>query len=44
VLSAGKREVRVPISGFGLNAQGVFINMTQAQFDAAVAASAPKRK
>lgn len=39
VLSAGSREVRVPISGFGMNAQGVFINMTQAQFDAAVAAT-----
>jgi hypothetical protein len=40
VLSAGSREVRVPLSGFGLNAQGVFINMTQAQFDAAIAPAA----
>ncbi|MET0245414.1 MAG: hypothetical protein ABW182_01575 [Sphingomonas sp.] len=41
VLTAGSREVRVPINGFGINAQGVFINMSQAQFDAAVASSAP---
>lgn len=39
VLSAGKSEVRVPVTGLGLNAQGLFIGMTQAEFDAAVAAS-----
>jgi hypothetical protein len=41
ILSAGKSEVRVPIAGVGVNAQGIFIGMTQAEFDAAVAASAP---
>ena len=41
VLTTGGKEARVPISGFGVNAQGVFIGMTQAEFDAAVAAGAP---
>lgn len=40
VLSTGNSEVRVPLSGMGLNTQGVFIGMTQAEFDAAVAANA----
>jgi hypothetical protein len=40
VLSTGKSEVRVPITGVGVNAQGIFIGMTQAEFDAAVAAGA----
>lgn len=39
VLTTPKGEVRVPIAGVGVNAQGVFFNMTQAEFDAAVAAN-----
>lgn len=40
VLTTSKGEVRVAITGVGVSAQGVFIGMTQAQFDAAVAANA----
>lgn len=40
VLTTSKSEVRVPVTGLGINVQGVFIGMTQAEFDAAVAASA----
>lgn len=38
VLTTGKGEVRIPITGIGVNAQGPFIGMTQAEFDAAVSA------
>lgn len=38
--ASGTAEARVPLTGFGVNAQGVFIGMTQAEFDAAVGASA----
>jgi Cu/Zn superoxide dismutase len=38
--ASGNAEARVPLSGFGVNAQGVFIGMSQAQFDAAIGASA----
>lgn len=37
VMTTSKGDVRVPITGIGVNAQGVFIGMTQAEFDAAVA-------
>lgn len=39
VLTTPKGEVRVPLTGVGANTQGVFIGMTQAEFDAAVAAN-----
>ena len=39
VLTTEKGDVRVPIGGIGGNAQGLFIGMSQAEFDAAVAAS-----
>lgn len=39
VLTTGKAEVRVALGGVGVNAQGVFIGLTQAEFDAAVAAN-----
>lgn len=34
-MTTSKGEVRVPITGVGVNAQGVFIGMTQVEFDAA---------
>lgn len=40
VMTTSRGEVRVPVTGVGVNAQGVFIGMTQAEFDAAVAANA----
>lgn len=38
--TSGNAEARVPLSGFGVNETGVFIGMSQAQFDAAIGASA----
>lgn len=40
VLSAGTRQVSVPLKSLGANDKGIFINMSQAEFDAAVAATA----
>jgi preprotein translocase subunit YajC len=39
VATAANAEARVPITGFGVNAQGVFLGLTQAEFDAQVSAS-----
>ena len=42
VLASAKGDVTIPITGLGTNDQGIFIGMTQAEFDAAVAASQAK--
>ncbi len=39
IMTTSKGEVRIPISGIGVNAQGPYIGMTQAEFDAAVSAN-----
>lgn len=40
-LTTTKGDVRLPVSGFGLDAQGVIVGMTAAQLEAAVSAAAP---
>lgn len=42
VLTSTKGDVTIPITGIGTNAQGLYLGMTQAEFDAAVAAAQPK--
>ncbi|MES2988773.1 MAG: hypothetical protein V4808_12775 [Pseudomonadota bacterium] len=42
VLTSAKGDVTVPITGIGTNEQGLYIGMTQAEFDAAVVASQAK--
>ena len=45
VLATAKgSNVSVPIAGIGSNESGLFVSMTQAEFDAAVAATAPAKK
>ena len=41
-LTSAKGDVTVPITGLGTNAQGLYLGMTQAEFDAAVVAAQPK--
>lgn len=41
-LTSAKGDVTVPITGLGSNAQGLYLGMTQAEFDAAVVAAQPK--
>lgn len=41
-LTSAKGDVTVPITGLGTNAQGLYLGMTQAEFDAAVVASQAK--
>lgn len=42
VLTSAKGDVTVPITGLGATEQGLYIGMTQAEFDAAVVASQAK--